>query len=120
MDVSDGLVADLGKLCAASGAGAMVNGAGVPVAPELSEVFPGEALRMALDGGEDYQVLFAGPPAAVERAAVAIEGVAVIGEITSGCWRDGRRRERRGRWTRQASAGTTCVDRSTAARHALP
>ena len=84
MDVSDGLVADLGKLCAASGAGAMVNGAGVPVAPELSEVFPGEALRMALDGGEDYQVLFAGPPVAVARAAVAIEGVAVIGEITSG------------------------------------
>ena len=84
MDVSDGLVADLGKLCVASGAGAMVNGAGVPVAPELSEMFPGEALRMALDGGEDYQVLFAGPPAAVERAAVAIEGVAVIGEITSG------------------------------------
>ena len=39
---------------------------------------------MALDGGEDYQVLFAGPPGAVERAAVAIEGVAVIGEITSG------------------------------------
>ena len=95
MDVSDGLVADLGKLCAASGAGAMVNGAGVPVAPELSEMFPGEALRMALDGGEDYQVLFAGPPAAVERAVVAIEGVAVIGEITSGRWRDGRRRERR-------------------------
>ena len=84
MDVSDGLVADPRQAVRGERRRSDSQWAGVPVAPELSEMFPGEALRMALDGGEDYQVLFAGPPGAVERAAVAIEGVAVIGEITSG------------------------------------
>ncbi len=83
MDVSDGLVADLAKLCRASGVGALVTAIDVPVAAALRETFTDEeALLCALGGGEDYEVLFTGPREAVERAAAAIDGAAAIGEIS--------------------------------------
>ena len=62
MDVSDGLLDDLGKLCAASGVGADVRSDAVPVHPLLARAFPEQALDMALNGGEDYLLLFAAPP----------------------------------------------------------
>ncbi|HEY3211507.1 MAG TPA: thiamine-phosphate kinase [Actinomycetota bacterium] len=73
MDLSDGLAKDLGRLCDASGvAGALVL-ADVPVAlslKELSDVLPDvDPLKLALEGGEDYELLAALPPDAV--AAVA-------------------------------------------------
>lgn len=73
MDLSDGLAKDLGRLCDASGvAGALVL-ADVPVAlslKELSGVLPDvDPLKLALEGGEDYELLAALPPDAV--AAVA-------------------------------------------------
>ena len=83
MDVSDGLVADLAKLCRASGVGARVEGTRVPIAPELSVTYAGESLLLALEGGEDYEILFAGPRDAVGRAIAVIEGAAAIGEITA-------------------------------------
>ena len=82
MDVSDGLVADLAKLCRASGVGARIDAASVPIAPALHEAFgEEEALACALGGGEDYEVVFTGSREAVERAVASIEGAAVIGEI---------------------------------------
>ena len=82
MDVSDGLVADLAKLCRASGVGATIDPSRVPVEPALHEAFPEEeALMSALGGGEDYEVLFTGARDAVERAVAGIEGATVIGEI---------------------------------------
>lgn len=82
MDVSDGLVADLAKLCRASGVGARIDAASVPIAPALYEAFGDEeALACALGGGEDYEVLFTGSCEAVERAVASIEGASVIGEI---------------------------------------
>lgn len=85
MDVSDGLVADLAKLCRASGVAATVDSARVPVAPALRETFSEEdSLLCALGGGEDYEVLFTGARDAVERAVAAIDGAALIGEIVEG------------------------------------
>jgi thiamine-monophosphate kinase len=85
MDVSDGLVADLSKLCQASGVAATVQASAVPLHPALHESFnQGEALQFALGGGEDYEVLFTGQRDAVKRAVAAIEGAVVIGEISSG------------------------------------
>ena len=85
MDVSDGLVADLAKLCRASGVAAKIDSARVPVAPALLETFSEEeALLCALGGGEDYEVVFTGPREAVERAVAAIDGAAVVGEIANG------------------------------------
>lgn len=83
MDVSDGLLDDLGKLCAASGVGAEVHSDAVPVHPLLRRAFPDDALDMALNGGEDYLLLFAAPAGVMD---VAIEKLgppaAVIGRIT--------------------------------------
>ena len=82
MDVSDGLAADLGKLALASGCGVRIDAAAVPVAPAARELFPDEATQLALGGGEDYELVFAGPLPAVSRAVAALPGAAVVGELT--------------------------------------
>ena len=83
MDVSDGLVADVAKMCRASGVGATLLAANVPAASALHETFNDEdALLLALGGGEDYEVVFAGEPDSVQRAVAAIDGACVIGEVT--------------------------------------
>ncbi len=68
VDVSDGLVADLGHICSASGTGALIEAGKVPVSGALAEVgraAGGDALGWALAGGEDYELLFAAAPEAV-------------------------------------------------------
>ena len=60
IDLSDGLAQDLPRLCAASGTGAVVEEAAIPVAPSAAAVLGGrEARRAAILGGEDYELLFA-------------------------------------------------------------
>jgi thiamine-monophosphate kinase len=59
IDLSDGLGQDLPRLCEASGVGAIVAAASVPVSPVADAVLgPGRALAAALGGGEDYELLF--------------------------------------------------------------
>ena len=89
LDVSDGLAADLGHLCAASNAGAELDADVIPVDPAASEVAAAlgrDALQLALEGGEDYELLFTVPPARLEQAlAVVAEAVGiarVIGRLT--------------------------------------
>jgi thiamine-monophosphate kinase len=72
MDVSDGLIADLGKLCAASNVRAVVSAERVPVADELKRAFPNDFLQLALGGGEDYELLFAAPPDVMRRACANV------------------------------------------------
>ncbi len=73
MDVSDGLVQDLGHLCRAGGLGAEIEAAAVP----LSDPARGAGaawLATCLTGGDDYELLLAVPPAqeaALTRAATA-------------------------------------------------
>ena len=83
MDISDGLVADLTKLCRASGVGARVHAVRVPVDPALAQVASDGALQMALNGGEEYELLFTGAPALVERMVTELGRGAVIGEVTA-------------------------------------
>ena len=84
MDVSDGLLDDLGKLCAASGVSARVIASAVPIHPLLEQQFPEDYLRLALTGGEDYVLLYTGPPELVRESVSRLgEGSAVIGSITS-------------------------------------
>ena len=80
IDVSDGLVADLAKLCAASGVGAEIDASSVPVDPDLASTFPDDWTELALVGGEDYELLFTAPAETVERIAGEIDTpVTVIG-----------------------------------------
>lgn len=84
MDVSDGLVDDLSKLCAASGVAARLNASAVPTHPLLRQQFPDECLSLALGGGEDYVLLFTGPPDVMEPLIPQLgEGSAVIGTVVS-------------------------------------
>ena len=85
IDISDGLVADLEKLCTASGVGANVNAENVPVDDVLKGAFPENWLDLALTGGEDYELLFSAPHELVGRVAPLLDvPVAVIGEIVDG------------------------------------
>lgn len=61
MDISDGLVQDLGHICRASGCGAEVEAAAVPASEAARAA--GEAwLQTRLTGGDDYELLLALPP----------------------------------------------------------
>ncbi len=61
MDVSDGLLGDLGKLARASGVRACIDLERLPLAPEL-EAYPlAEKERLVLHGGDDYELLFTLP-----------------------------------------------------------
>ena len=64
MDLSDGLATDLAHLCAESGVGAEVEAAKVPLSKELlilADKLGCSPLDWALQGGEDYQLLFTSP-----------------------------------------------------------
>ncbi len=67
IDVSDGLAQDLRHVCEASAVGAVVRLKDIPISEHLARTFPGEALSMAVSGGEDYELLFTGPAAIVDR-----------------------------------------------------
>ena len=65
MDVSDGLLADLGHIAKASGVAAVVEVEALPLS-DAGRGVPG-ALEAALTGGDDYELLFTAPPAAEDR-----------------------------------------------------
>ena len=84
MDISDGLVDDLRKLCEASGVGARIYVESVPVDGVLRDAFPEDWLNLALTGGEDYELLFTVPQPVMDRVAGALDiPVSIIGEIVA-------------------------------------
>lgn len=96
IDISDGLVADLGHICAQSDCGAEIDLALLPVSDALVSLHPGEDVEdFALHGGDDYELCFTVAPGDVERAlAVAAEcgtRVTAIGELTAEPGLRGRR-----------------------------
>lgn len=68
IDVSDGLLADLGHIAERSGLAATVEWPLLPLAPVLLSVGPAERMACSLSGGDDYELCFTAPPAA--RAAI--------------------------------------------------
>jgi thiamine-monophosphate kinase len=82
MDLSDGLSTDLAHLCEASGVGAEVDEAALPVHPMAAKFGAERALPMALHGGDDYELLFTA--SAEKRVPRQIAGVEItpIGRIT--------------------------------------
>ena len=61
IDVSDGLSVDLHHLCRESGVGAEIYSDKLPLSSELCH-FQKQPSRLALHGGEDYQLLFSVSP----------------------------------------------------------
>ena len=88
IDVSDGLLGDLGKLCDASGVGAILELEQLPLSRALLASFDAtQAERFALGGGDDYELAFAVPRAAVsemETSLATIGRITRIGEIVTG------------------------------------
>lgn len=71
IDISDGLAADLGHVCAASGVGADIESERLPASSALLRLFDGERRRtLQLSGGDDYELCFTVPDA-VEVTALA-------------------------------------------------
>jgi thiamine-monophosphate kinase len=62
VDVSDGLIADLGHIAAASGVRIVVEGEHVPLSSALQALWEGHAIQRAVTAGDDYQIAFTGPP----------------------------------------------------------
>ena len=90
IDVSDGLLGDLGKLLQASDVGGDIHVERVPISSELRAHFdPEEAMRLALTGGDDYELCFA---AQVDDVS-DIDDITAIGTVSEGdqltCYRDG-------------------------------
>ncbi|MFI5095134.1 MAG: thiamine-phosphate kinase [Candidatus Acidiferrales bacterium] len=86
MDLSDGLSADLPRLCEASDVGARIEAAKIP-AVRLSKIRQkrgDHALRLALHGGDDYELLFTVARKHVTRIPPSFHGLPItpIGEIT--------------------------------------
>ncbi|MDG6347878.1 thiamine-phosphate kinase [Luteimonas sp. 8-5] len=89
IDVSDGLLADLGHICAASGVGAEIDLARLPASPLLRERFD-EAARAALQssGGDDYELCFTAARSHRDAIDAVASGCGValtrIGRIAAG------------------------------------
>ncbi|GAA3746476.1 thiamine-phosphate kinase [Terriglobus aquaticus] len=81
IDVSDGLSTDLHHLCAASGVGAMVEAAALPI-HALAATEEDGGLALVLHGGEDYELLFAARPTVRMPRTVAGVPVRRIGRLT--------------------------------------
>ncbi len=77
VDISDGLLADLGHILTASGVGATLEAAALPVSPAATAALGAEAaFDAALHGGDDYELLFTcADPAAAEAAFGAESGL---------------------------------------------
>ena len=90
MDVSDGLVGDLTKLCRASGVSAEIDAARVPLSPAAAGALAADPALIdpILTGGEDYEILGAIAPDCFDdfRAVAQRHGVAVtdIGRMVEG------------------------------------
>lgn len=91
IDVSDGLVRDLQRLCQASGLGAVINEDRLPVSTGLKAAAgsPEEILSRLLHGGEDYELLFTVPLEEADKLAASITArygvtTTVIGETIPG------------------------------------
>lgn len=88
VDVSDGLLADLGHVCARSGVGAQIDIDALPASPMLRGFEQARRRAWQAGGGDDYELCFSAPPHGRDAVMRACEdagtAVARIGRIVAG------------------------------------
>lgn len=86
LDLSDGLVGDLGHICAASGVGAEIDAAALPASDAFRRLAADNAADLQLAGGDDYELCLCLPPArlAEARRACGELPLTVVGRIVEG------------------------------------
>ncbi len=104
IDISDGLLGDLGHVLQRSGVGAALDVDAIPRSAALAEQPPAVQRECTLGGGDDYELLFTAPPAHAEavraasvRAQVKVTRIGCV-EAEAGL----RLRDARGRAVSQA------------------
>ena len=91
IDISDGLLADLGHICTASNVCATINLGDIPLSNAAKKLFAGNmdtAQKSALSGGDDYELLFCSSPKNSEKIAnletkLPLCKIGIIGEKSS-------------------------------------
>ncbi|MCP3037132.1 MULTISPECIES: thiamine-phosphate kinase [Xanthomonas] len=87
VDISDGLLADLGHLCERSGVGARLMLAALPAMPRSAGIDVVHCLGWQLGGGDDYELCFTAAPQHRDAVAQAMEFATVaatrIGQIVA-------------------------------------
>lgn len=83
IDISDGLLADLGHILSASGVGARIALDALPVSSALAACMP-DAREFVLAGGDDYELCFCLPRERLDAVRDKADcTISVIGEITA-------------------------------------
>ncbi|MEO6655171.1 MAG: thiamine-phosphate kinase [Pyrinomonadaceae bacterium] len=83
IDLSDGLSSDLAHICRSSSIGARIIAERLPISANVKEYASSSdaQLDLALNGGEDFELLFTTDPQSISRLDPAV--FSVIGEVTS-------------------------------------
>jgi thiamine-monophosphate kinase len=84
IDISDGLSSEILHICDSSGTGCKIYADKIPIATEtldMAEELNVEPTTIALNGGEDYELLFTVPLKDYDKIS-SIEGISILGHIT--------------------------------------
>lgn len=88
IDVSDGVLQDLGHICELSGVGARLDLGQLPLSEEYRAACAADPYALALSGGEDYELLFCISKENRGEVAALAEGLglrfSVVGEVVAG------------------------------------
>ncbi|QNK02641.1 thiamine-phosphate kinase [Dyella telluris] len=108
IDISDGLLADLGHICGESGLAAEIDAELLPRSSMLMASFDERAVRdFALAGGDDYELCFTVPPALVAEVQTDLArlgcGATRIGRMVEGA--GVRVRDEHGQWLETTHRG---------------
>jgi len=84
IDISDGLSSEILHLCESSETGCKIYADKIPIAGEtrkMAEELNIEPLTTAINGGEDYELLFTVPSKDIDKIS-SLNGISIIGHIT--------------------------------------